>query len=60
MLAVIDEQAERGNASCRLPWRAFASGPPDAHQLQRLAELLRGRGFRVEQIEPGAVLRVFW
>jgi hypothetical protein len=60
VLAVIDEQAERGNASCRLPWRAFASGPPDAHQLQRLAELLRGRGFRVEQIEPGAVLRVFW
>jgi len=59
-LAVIAEEAERGNASCRLPWRAFGSGQPDVQQLQRLAERLRGRGFRVEQIEPGAVLRVFW
>jgi len=59
-LAMIEEHAERGDASCRLSWRAFASGPPDARQLSQLADLLRDRGFRVEKVEQGAALRVDW
>jgi hypothetical protein len=59
-LAAIAEQAGRGHASCRLPWRAIASGPPDARQLNKLADLLRDRGFRVEKIDSNATLRVHW
>ena len=59
-LAMVAEHAERGNASCRLPWRTFASGPPELRQLNQLADLLRERGFRVEKIEKSATLRVYW
>lgn len=59
-LATIAEQAGRGHTSCRLAWSAFASGPPEASQLKKLADLLRGRGFRVEKIETSATLRVHW
>jgi hypothetical protein len=59
-LAAIAEHAERGNASCRLPWRTFAAVPPDARQLNQLADILRNRGFRVEKIEASATLRVYW
>jgi len=59
-LALIAEQAERGNASCRLPWRSFAAGPPDTRLLQRLTERLRGRGFGVEPVEHAAELHVQW
>jgi hypothetical protein len=59
-LATIEKYAERGSTSCRLSWRAFASGPPDARRLSQLADLLRDRGFRVEKVEKGAALRVDW
>ncbi len=48
-LAAIAEQAGRGHTSCRLAWSAFASGPPEAPQLQRLADLLRDCRLRVER-----------
>lgn len=59
-LGAVAEHAERGGRSCRLPWRVLASGQPDANLLKQLAELLRGRGFRVEEIEAPAALRVHW
>lgn len=59
-LAAISAQAERGADHCRLPWRDFGAGPVDAGHLERLAEALRRRGFRVETVETGATLRVNW
>jgi hypothetical protein len=59
-LAAIAERAERGEVSCRLGWRLFGSGRPEARQLQQLAERLGGRGFRVEVIDASAALHVTW
>lgn len=59
-LAAISAQAERGADNCRLPWRELGNGPVDPGHLERLAEALRGRGFRVETVDAGSTLRVLW
>lgn len=59
-LAAIGEQAERGADSCRLSWRELSDGPFNAEHLNRLAEALRNRGFRVEAIDSGSTLRMTW
>ena len=59
-LAVISEHAERVAESCRLAWRELSPGPLNGEHLQRLAEALRGRGFRVETIDAGSTLRLNW
>ncbi len=59
-LATVAEQAERGADGCRLAWREFASGQLNAEHMQRLAEALRQRGFKVEAIDAGSTLRVNW
>ena len=59
-LAAIAEWADRGEVSCRLGWRLFASGQADERQLRQLAERLSGRGFRVELIDSSAALHVSW
>ena len=59
-LSLIAVEADQGGNSCRLPWSRFASGRPDSKQLQQLGELLRERGFRVEQTDNGASLLVSW
>jgi len=59
-LATIAERADRGDVACRLGWRMFGSGQPDARLLQQLAERLGGRGFRVELIDASAALHVSW
>jgi hypothetical protein len=59
-LAAIATQAERGADSCRLSWRELAAGDVNAEQLQRLADALRGRGFRVETVDSADTLRVHW
>ncbi len=59
-LAAIAERADRGESSCRLGWRTFASGAPDDRLLRQLAERLSGRGFVVELIDSSAALHVSW
>jgi hypothetical protein len=59
-LAAIAERADRGDVSCRLGWRVFAPGKPDARLMRELAGRLNGRGFRVELIESSAALHIAW
>lgn len=59
-LAAIEAQAERGADNCRLPWREIGAGDVSVEQMQKLAEALRSRGFRVESVDAGSTLRVHW
>lgn len=59
-LAMIAERADRGADACRIAWTSLAPLPADARLLQRLAERLASRGFRVEQDPSRAALDVRW
>lgn len=59
-LAVVAEHAERGADCCKLTWRELSTGPFNGEHLNRLAESLRGRGFRVEPVDAGSTLRLNW
>lgn len=60
VLAAIAAQAERGGESCRLSWREIAGNGLGAEHVSRVCEALRSRGFVVEALDAGRMLRVSW
>lgn len=59
-LVRIAAQVETGVLGMALTWKDFAETRPSGEHVQRLAELLRARGFRVDVRDGGATLKIDW
>jgi hypothetical protein len=59
-LTLIEMASSRGERACHIRWRDLDKGPFRREAMDRIAESLRGRGFRIEVMEAGTALRALW